>query len=118
VTPPVGSQSRLRTRYGRNPGGYPEVIAFHAGGYGFTPYGLKSSRLAYANRTRIPAFFIKNEMGVPDVAQRLHEATVALPSREHGAALLPAVPQDTERKTAQMWQRHLGLTASNRRAAK
>jgi acyl dehydratase len=185
-----------------------EVIAFHAGGYGFTPYGLKSSRLAYANRTRIPAFFIKNEMGVPDVAQRLHwdsewakaignpmaydygvmretwfhhyvtdwagddafvvrqhdsmrkfnyqgdaqflsgevtgkreengqhlvdlkmtmtnqrgvetsfgEATVALPSREHGAALLPAVPQDTERKTAQMWQRHLDLTAEKRRSA-
>jgi acyl dehydratase len=49
-----------------------EVIAFHAGGYGFVPYGLKSSRLAYQNRTRIPAFFVKNEMGVPDVAQRLH----------------------------------------------
>ena len=49
-----------------------EVIAFHAGGYGFVPYGLKSSRLAYANRRRIPAFFVKNEQGVPDVAQRLH----------------------------------------------
>ena len=49
-----------------------EVIAFHAGGYGFVPYGLKASRLAYQNRTRIPAFFIKNDMGVPDVAQRLH----------------------------------------------
>lgn len=185
-----------------------EVIAFHAGGYGFTPYGLKSSRLGYQNRTRIPAFYIKNEMGVPDVAQRLHwdsewakaignpmaydygvmrecwfhhyvtdwagddafvtrqhdsmrkfnyhgdtqflsgevtgkrqenglnlvdlkmtmtnqrgvetsfgEATVALPSREHGAALLPAVPQDTDRKTAQMWQRHLELTAAKRRGA-
>jgi len=49
-----------------------EVIALHAGGYGFVPYGLKSSRLAYANRRRIPAFFVKNEQGVPDVAQRLH----------------------------------------------
>lgn len=49
-----------------------EIIAFHAGGYGFVPYGLKSSRLAYQNRMRIAPFFIKNEQGVPDVAQRLH----------------------------------------------
>ena len=185
-----------------------EVIAFHAGGYGFVPYGLKSSRLAYQNRKRIPAFFVKNEMGVPDVAQRLHwdsewakaignpmaydygvmrecwfhhyvtdwagddafvvrqhdsmrkfnyqgdtqllsgevvgkreedgrhlvdlkmtmtnqrgvetsfgEATVALPSREHGPALLPAAPQDLVRKTTQMWQRHLELTDAKRRGA-
>jgi acyl dehydratase len=49
-----------------------EVIAFHAGGYGFVPYGLKSSRLAYKNRMRIAPFFVKNKYGVPDVAQRLH----------------------------------------------
>lgn len=49
-----------------------EVVAFHAGGYGFVPYGLRSSRLAYNNRRRIPAFFVKNDQGVPDVAQRLH----------------------------------------------
>ncbi len=49
-----------------------EVIAFHAGGYGFVPYGLKSSRLGYKNRKRIAPFYIKNEMGVWDVAQRLH----------------------------------------------
>ena len=49
-----------------------EIIAFHAGGYGFVPYGLKSSRLGYKNRKRIKPFYIKNEMGVWDVAQRLH----------------------------------------------
>lgn len=49
-----------------------EIIAFHAGGYGFAPYGLKSSRLGYKNRQRIKPFYIKNEMGVWDVAQRLH----------------------------------------------
>jgi len=46
------------------------------------------------------------------------EATVALPSREHGPALLPAVPQDVERKTTQLWQRHLELTEQKRRAVK
>ena len=49
-----------------------EVIAFHAGGYGFAPYGLRSSRLGYKNRKRIKPFYIKNEHGVWDVAQRLH----------------------------------------------
>lgn len=49
-----------------------EIIAFHAGGYGFVPYGLRSSRVGFKNRRRIAPFYIKNEMGVPDVAQRLH----------------------------------------------
>ena len=49
-----------------------EMIAFHAGGYGFVPYGLRASRLGYKNRKRIAPFYIKNEHGVWDVAQRLH----------------------------------------------
>ncbi|MCU1454197.1 MAG: acyl dehydratase [Acidimicrobiales bacterium] len=49
-----------------------EMIAFHAGGYGFVPYGLRSSRVGYKNRTRIAPFYIKNEQGIWDVAQRLH----------------------------------------------
>jgi acyl dehydratase len=49
-----------------------EMIAFHAGGYGFVPYGLRASRLGYQNRKRIAPFYIKNEQGVWDVAQRLH----------------------------------------------
>jgi acyl dehydratase len=49
-----------------------EMIAFHAGGYGFVPYGLRSSRIGYKNRQRIAPFYIKNAQGVYDVAQRLH----------------------------------------------
>jgi acyl dehydratase len=49
-----------------------DMIVFHAGGYGFVPYGLKTSRLNWRNRQRIPAFYIDNEYGVPDVAQRVH----------------------------------------------
>ncbi len=49
-----------------------EIIAFHAGGYGFVPYGLRSSRVGYKNRKRIGPFYVKNEYGVPDVAQRVH----------------------------------------------
>ena len=29
-----------------------EIIAFHAGGYGFVPYGLRASRVGYKNRKR------------------------------------------------------------------
>jgi acyl dehydratase len=49
-----------------------DVICYHAGGYGFVPYAPTVGRLAYNNRTRIPAFYVKNEHGIPDVAQRLH----------------------------------------------
>ncbi|MCU1400281.1 MAG: hypothetical protein JWN62_3390 [Acidimicrobiales bacterium] len=49
-----------------------EVIVFHAGGYGFAPYNISASRIAYRNRQRIPKFYVKNAAGIPDVAQRLH----------------------------------------------
>jgi acyl dehydratase len=49
-----------------------DIIVFHAGGYGFVPYGLKTGRLAWKNRQRIAPFYIDNEYGVPDVAQRVH----------------------------------------------
>jgi acyl dehydratase len=48
------------------------VLAYHAGGYGIREYGLFGSRLWHENRKRIAPFYIKNEQGVPDVAQRLH----------------------------------------------
>jgi acyl dehydratase len=49
-----------------------DIIVFHAGGYGFTPYTPCSNRIAYNNRQRIGPFYVKNEYGVPDVAQRVH----------------------------------------------
>jgi len=49
-----------------------DVICFHAGGYGFGPYGIGAARVGYKNRQRVPKFYIKNAAGIPDVAQRLH----------------------------------------------
>lgn len=49
-----------------------DIITFHAGGYGWHPYGLRVGRLWHRNRNRIAPFYIKNEHGIPDVAQRLH----------------------------------------------
>lgn len=49
-----------------------DMIVFHAGGYGFVPYAPCTNRLAYENRQRIAPFYVKNEHGVPDVAQRVH----------------------------------------------
>jgi hypothetical protein len=49
-----------------------DMIVFHAGGYGFVPYAPCSNRLAYENRQRIAPFYVKNEYGIPDVAQRVH----------------------------------------------
>lgn len=49
-----------------------DIQAFHMGGYGQVPYGLRAERLGYKNRQRIKPFYIKNEQGIYDVAQRLH----------------------------------------------
>lgn len=49
-----------------------DIISFHAGGYGFAPYGIGPARVGYRNRRRVPKFYIKNAAGIPDVAQRLH----------------------------------------------
>jgi acyl dehydratase len=49
-----------------------DVVCFHAGGYGFVPYAPTVGRMAWKNRQRIAPFYVKNEYGVPDVAQRLH----------------------------------------------
>jgi acyl dehydratase len=49
-----------------------DMIVFHAGGYGFIPYAPTTNRIAYDNRRRIAPFYVKNEFGVPDVAQRVH----------------------------------------------
>ena len=49
-----------------------DMIVFHAGGYGFIPYEPCANRIAYQNRQRIAPFYVKNEYGIPDVAQRVH----------------------------------------------
>lgn len=49
-----------------------DIVVFHAGGYGFTPYKICTGRLAFKNRQRIGAFYIPNAQGIPDVAQRVH----------------------------------------------
>jgi acyl dehydratase len=183
-----------------------DVVCFHAGGYGFVPYAPTVGRMAYKNRQRIAPFYVKNEMGVPDVAQRLHwdpawaqaignpmaydygvmrenyiyhyltdwcgddgwvvnqydeirkfnymgdvqiitgevtdkrqaggrnlvdvafrmtsqrdqetlkgHATIALPDRTSGVALLPIVPDELQAKVVQMWHRHGELSARKSR---
>ncbi|MER2087247.1 MaoC family dehydratase N-terminal domain-containing protein [Rhodococcus sp. (in: high G+C Gram-positive bacteria)] len=49
-----------------------DMMVFHSGGYGFAPYTPSAGRLAYKNRKRIGPFYIPNEQGIPDVAQRIH----------------------------------------------
>ena len=43
------------------------------------------------------------------------EATLALPSREHGPALLPSVPAELQRKAVEMMARHGELLREGRR---
>ncbi|HEV3227241.1 MAG TPA: hypothetical protein VGZ52_10410 [Acidimicrobiales bacterium] len=48
-----------------------DVICWHVG-MGMGLYGVQPLRLAYENRSRIPRFFHRDDLNVPDVMQRVH----------------------------------------------
>jgi acyl dehydratase len=48
-----------------------DIICWHVG-MGMGLYGVKPLRLGAANRRRIPRFFHRDELNVPDVLQRVH----------------------------------------------
>jgi acyl dehydratase len=48
-----------------------DVMAMHMG-WGFGGYGIGPLRYAHQSRKRMPAFYVPDEYGVPDVVQRLH----------------------------------------------
>ncbi len=48
-----------------------DMICWHAG-MGMGMYDVAPLRLAYRNRQRIPRFYHRDELGVPDVMQRVH----------------------------------------------
>jgi acyl dehydratase len=48
-----------------------EMVAWHTG-VGWGVFGGGASKIAYKNRTRIPKFYLKNEQGFWDMAQRCH----------------------------------------------
>lgn len=61
-----------------------DIIAMHMA-MGFGVYGFGPLRYAWQKRQRMPAFYIPDEFGVPDVVQRLHwdpvrAAAVGLPA--------------------------------------
>ena len=48
-----------------------DMICWHVG-MGMGLYGVRPLRLGWRNRTRVPRFFQKDDLGVPDVLQRVH----------------------------------------------
>jgi acyl dehydratase len=48
-----------------------DMVCWHAG-MGMGLYGVKPLRLGYQNRRRIPRFFHRDELNIPDVMQRVH----------------------------------------------
>ncbi|HEX4226251.1 MAG TPA: acyl dehydratase [Pseudonocardiaceae bacterium] len=48
-----------------------DMICWHVG-MGMGMYDVAPLRLAYRNRTRIPRFYHRDELGVPDAMQRVH----------------------------------------------
>ena len=48
-----------------------DIVCWHVG-MGMGLYGIKPLRLAYQNRRRIPRFFHRDPLNIPDVMQRVH----------------------------------------------
>jgi acyl dehydratase len=48
-----------------------EMVAWHVG-IGWGEYGGGASKVAYKNRQRVPKFYLKNELGFMETAQRCH----------------------------------------------
>jgi hypothetical protein len=48
-----------------------DMVCWHVG-MGMGLYGVKPLRLAWRNRQRIPRFYHRDELGIPDVMQRVH----------------------------------------------
>ncbi len=48
-----------------------DIICWHVG-MGMGLYGVKPLRLGFQNRQRIPRFFHRDELNIPDVMQRVH----------------------------------------------
>lgn len=48
-----------------------DIITYHTA-IGWGGYGGGTGKVAYQNRQRIPKFYVPNELGVPDSAQRCH----------------------------------------------
>jgi acyl dehydratase len=48
-----------------------DMICWHVG-MGMGLYGVKALRLGYRNRQHLPRFYHRDELGVPDVLQRVH----------------------------------------------
>ncbi len=48
-----------------------DMVVWHSG-MGMGLYGVKALRLAYQQRQRMPGFFRRDELNVPDVQQRVH----------------------------------------------
>ena len=48
-----------------------EMVAWHVG-IGWGEYGGGASKVAYKNRQRVPKFYLKNQLGFAETAQRCH----------------------------------------------
>jgi hypothetical protein len=49
-----------------------DIVCFHTTGFAQLPFGPVTSRLAYQRRQVMPAAFVKDAYGVPDIVMRMH----------------------------------------------
>ena len=60
-----------------------DMVVWHTG-MGMGLYGVKALRLGYDQRQRVPRFFNRDELNIPDVQQRVHWDDEWAPRRQPG----------------------------------
>jgi acyl dehydratase len=49
-----------------------DIICLHSTGFALLPFGPATGRVAFKRRQKMPAAFVKNELGIPDTIMRMH----------------------------------------------
>jgi hypothetical protein len=57
---------------GKGPLTVSDIICMHSTGFALEPFGPTTSRMRYKHKQKMPAAYVKNELGIPDTIMRMH----------------------------------------------
>jgi hypothetical protein len=57
---------------GKGPLTVSDIICMHSTGFALEPFGPTTSRMRYNHKRKMPAAYVKNELGIPDTIMRMH----------------------------------------------
>jgi hypothetical protein len=59
-------------KMGKGPLTVSDIICMHSTGFALEPFGPTTSRMRFKHKRKMPAAYVKNELGIPDTIMRMH----------------------------------------------